>query len=159
MGSEFGQFIEWNYKQGLDWLLLDYPMHKAMQHWCSALNACYHGSRALWDIDDGWDGFTWLNVDDAERSAIAFLRTARNGRRVVCVCNFTPVRYDDFVIGLPKRGVLRELLSSDAEDFGGTGIRNAPEIRSEDTPFGALPCCARVTLPPLSTVYFTFTNR
>ena len=159
MGSEFGQFIEWNYKQGLDWLLLDYPMHKAMQHWCSALNACYHGSRALWDIDDGWDGFTWLNVDDAERSAIAFLRTARNGRRVVCVCNFTPVRYDGFVIGLPKRGVLRELLSSDAEDFGGTGIRNAPEIRSEDVPFGALPCCARVTLPPLSTVYFTFTNR
>ena len=159
MGSEFGQFIEWNYKQGLDWLLLDYPMHKAMQRWCSALNACYHGSRALWDIDDSWDGFTWLNVDDAERSAIAFLRTARNGRRVVCVCNFTPVRYDDFVIGLPKRGVLRELLSSDAVDFGGTGIRNAPEIRSEDTPFGALPCSARVTLPPLSTVYFTFTNR
>ena len=159
MGNEFAQFIEWNYKQGLDWLLLDYPMHKAMQRWCSALNACYHGSRALWDIDDGWDGFTWLNVDDAERSAIAFLRTARNGRRVVCVCNFTPVRYDDFVIGLPKRGVLRELLSSDAEDFGGTGIRNAPEIRSEDVPFGALPCCARVTLPPLSTVYFTFTNR
>ena len=159
MGSEFGQFIEWNYKQGLDWLLLDYPMHKAMQRWCSALNACYHSSRALWDIDDGWDGFTWLNVDDAERSAIAFLRAARNGRRVVCVCNFTPVRYDDFVIGLPKRGVLRELLSSDAEDFGGTGIRNAPEIRSEDAPFGALPCSARVTLPPLSTVYFTFTNR
>lgn len=55
--------------------------------------------------------------------------------------------------------MLRELLSSDAEDFGGTGIRNAPEIRSEDVPFGALPCCARVTLPPLSTVYFTFTNR
>ncbi|MFR6424189.1 MAG: alpha amylase C-terminal domain-containing protein [Oscillospiraceae bacterium] len=114
MGSEFGQFIEWNYKQGLDWLLLDYPMHKAMQRWCGALNACYRSSRALWDIDDGWDGFTWLNVDDAERSAIAFLRTARNGRRVVCVCNFTPVRYDDFVIGLPKRGVLRELLSSDS---------------------------------------------
>ena len=68
-------------------------------------------------------------------------------------------RYDGFVIGLPKRGVLRELLSSDAEDFGGTGIRNAPEIRSEDVPFGALPCSARVTLPPLSSVYFTYTNR
>ena len=159
MGSEFGQFIEWNYKQGLDWLLLDYPMHKAMQRWCSALNACYRSNRTLWDIDDGWDGFTWLNVDDAERSAIAFLRTARNGRRLVCVCNFTPVRYDDFVIGLPKRGVLRELLSSDSEEFGGSGVHNAPEIRSEDVPFGALPCSARVTLPELATVYFTFTNR
>ena len=159
MGSEFGQFIEWNYKQGLDWLLLDYPMHKAMQRWCSALNACYRSRRALWDIDDGWDGFAWLNVDDAERSAIAFLRTARNGRRVVCVCNFTPVRYDDFVIGLPKRGVLRELLSSDSEEFGGSGVHNAPEIRSEDVPFGTLPCSARVTLPELATVYFTFTTR
>ena len=159
MGSEFGQFIEWNYKQGLDWLLLDYPMHKAMQRWCSALNACYRSTRALWDIDDGWDGFTWLNVDDAERSAIAFLRTARNGRRLVCVCNFTPVRYDDFVIGLPKRGVLRELLSSDSEEFGGSGVHNAPEIRSEDVPFGTLPCSARVTLPELAAVYFTFTTR
>ncbi len=159
MGSEFGQFIEWNYKQGLDWLLLDYPMHKAMQRWCSALNACYHSTRALWDIDDGWDGFTWLNVDDAERSAIAFLRTARNGRRLVCVCNFTPVRYDDFVIGLPRRGVLRELLSSDSEEFGGSGVHNAPEIRSENVPFGTLPCSARVTLPELAAVYFTFTTR
>ena len=159
MGSEFGQFIEWNYKQGLDWLLLDYPMHKAMQRWCSALNACYRSTRALWDIDDGWDGFTWLNVDDAERSAIAFLRTARNGRRLVCVCNFTPVRYDDFVIGLPKRGVLRELLSSDSEEFGGSGVHNAPEIRSENVPFGTLPCSARVTLPELAAVYFTFTAR
>ena len=159
MGSEFGQFIEWNYKQGLDWLLLDYPMHKAMQRWCSALNACYRSTRALWDIDDGWDGFTWLNVDDAERSAIAFLRTARNGRRLVCVCNFTPVRYEDFVIGLPRRGVLRELLSSDSEEFGGSGVHNAPEIRSENVPFGALPYSARVTLPELAAVYFTFTTR
>ena len=159
MGQEFGQFIEWNYKQELDWLLLDYPMHKAMQRWCSALNACYRSTRALWDIDDGWDGFTWLNVDDAERSAIAFLRTARNGRRLVCVCNFTPVRYNDFVIGLPKRGVLRELLSSDSEEFGGSGVHNAPEIRSENVPFGTLPCSARVTLPELATVYFTFTTR
>ena len=130
-----------------------------MQRWCSALNACYRSSRALWDIDDGWDGFTWLNVDDAERSAIAFLRTARNGRRLVCVCNFTPVRYDDFVIGLPRRGVLRELLSSDSEEFGGSGVHNAPEIRSENVPFGTLPCSARVTLPELAAVYFTFTTR
>ena len=86
-------------------------------------------------------------MDDAERSAIAFLRTARNGRRLVCVCNFTPVRYDDFVIGLPRRGVLRELLSSDSEEFGGSGVHNAPEIRSENVPFGTLPCSARVTLP------------
>ena len=63
MGSEFGQFIEWNYKQGLDWLLLDYPMHKAMQRWCSALNACYRGNRTLWDIDDGWDSISYARIN------------------------------------------------------------------------------------------------
>lgn len=159
MGSEFAQFIEWNYKQGLDWLLLDYPMHRAMQDWCRALNEFYTHTRPLWDIEDSWDGFTWLNVDDADRSAIAFLRTARNGRRVVCVCNFTPVCYSDFVIGLPKKGVLREVLNSDDVRFGGGGMHNTPEIRSMHEPFGALPHSARVTLPPLSTVYFTFTAR
>ena len=66
MGGEFGQFIEWNYKQGLDWLLLDYPMHmSSMQQLCAARStACYRSTPALWAIDDGWDGFTWLNVDD-----------------------------------------------------------------------------------------------
>ena len=159
MGSEFAQFIEWNYQQGLDWLLLDYPMHRAMQSWCRALNEFYTHNRALWDIDDSWDGFTWLNVDDADRSSIAFLRTARSGRKVVCVCNFTPVHYTDFVIGLPKKGVLREALTSDDARFGGSGIHNAPEIRSVHEPFGRLPYSARVELPPLSTVYFTFTAR
>lgn len=159
MGSEFAQFIEWNYQQGLDWLLLDYPMHHAMQDWCRALNEFYTHNRALWDIEDSWDGFTWLNVDDADRSAIAFLRTARNGRRIVCVCNFTPVCYDDFVIGLPKKGVLREVLNSDDARFGGSGVHNPSEIRSRHEPFGTLPYSAHVKLPPLSTVYFTFTAR
>ena len=159
MGSEFGQFIEWNYKQGLDWLLLLYPMHKAMQEWCRALNEFYTGHRALWDVDDSWDGFQWLNVDDADRSSIAFLRTSRNGHRVVCVCNFTPVCYDDFVIGLPKAGVLKEALCSDDTRFGGSGMHNAPEIKAEKEPFNDLPFRAHVKLPPLSTVYFTLTAK
>ena len=116
----------------------------------------------MYGRDHGWDGFKWLNVDDRERSSVAFMRMepdAEKGAYLVCACNFTPVRYDDFVIGLPKRGVLRELLSSDSEEFGGSGVHNAPEIRSEDVPFGTLPCSARVTLPELATVYFTFTTR
>ena len=159
MGSEFAQFIEWNYKQGLDWLLLDYPLHRSMQDWCRALNEFYVKHRALWDIDDSWDGFRWLNVDDADRSSIAFLRQSRSGHRVVCVCNFTPVYYDDFVIGLPKKGVLREVLNSDDQRFGGTDAHNAPEIHAEKEPFNDLPFRAHVKLPPLSAVYFTFTAK
>ena len=159
MGSEFAQFIEWNFTQELDWLLLDYPMHRAMRDWCRALNEFYTRHRALWDVEDSWDGFRWLNVDDADRSAIAFLRTARNGRRVVCVCNFTPVYYPDFVIGLPKRGVLREALSSDDVRFGGGGLHNAPEIHSVQEPFFSLPCSAHVALPPLSATYLIYTAK
>jgi 1,4-alpha-glucan branching enzyme len=159
MGSEFGQFIEWNFKQGLDWLLLTYPRHVEMQRYSRALNHFYTAHNALWNIDDSWDGFRWLNVDDAERSSIAFMRTSRSKRRVVCVCNFTPVRYDNFLIGLPKAGVLREVLSSDDTTFGGSGIRNESEIHSEKVPFNDLPYSAKVTLPPLSCVYFTFTSK
>ena len=159
MGSEFGQFIEWNYKQGLDWLLLLYPMHKAMQDYCRALNEFYTAHRALWDVDDSWDGFQWLNVNDSDRSSIAFLRTSRNGHRVICACNFTPVGNDDFVIGLPRKGVLREVLNSDDKRFGGSGVHNEPEIRSRDEGFYEHPFSAHLKLPPLSAVYFTFTAR
>jgi 1,4-alpha-glucan branching enzyme len=130
-----------------------------MQDWCRALSEFYVSHRALWDIDDSWDGFRWLNVDDADRSSIAFLRQSRNGHRVVCVCNFTPVYYDDFVIGLPRKGVLREILNSDDARFGGTDAHNLPEIRAEKEPFNDLPFRAHVKLPPLSAVYFTFTAK
>lgn len=159
MGSEFAQFIEWNYRQGLDWLLLLYPRHKEMQRYCRALNVFYQAHNALWSIDDSWDGFTWLNVDDKERSSVAFLRTGSGHRRVVCVCNFTPVQYDSFRIGLPKPGILREALSSDDVAFGGTGVHGAAEIHTEKEPFCDLPYSALVTLPPMSCVYYTFTSR
>ena len=159
MGSEFAQFIEWNFKQGLDWLLLLYPPHKAMQNYTRALNKFYTAHRALWDIEDSWDGFQWLNVNDADRSSIAFMRTSRNHHRVVCVCNFTPVYYDDFVIGLPKAGVLHQMLNSDDPAFGGSGAETDLVIKSEKEPFNDLPYRAHVKLPPLSCVYYTFTAK
>jgi 1,4-alpha-glucan branching enzyme len=74
MGSEFGQFIEWNYHQGLDWLLLAYPRHEQLRQYMRALNLLYTSTPALYAVDRSWDGFKWLNVDDAGRSSIAFLR-------------------------------------------------------------------------------------
>ncbi len=78
---------------------------------------------------------------------------------MICACNFTPVSYDDFVIGLPRKGVLREVLNSDDTRFGGTGVHNPPEIHSRDEDFYEHPFSAHLTLPPLSAVYFTFTAR
>jgi 1,4-alpha-glucan branching enzyme len=131
-------------------------MHDAMRRYVRSLNRIYAENPALWAIDDSWDGFRWLNVDDAERSSIAFMRRAKSGPAVVCACNFTPVRYDKFVIGLPEKGVLDGLLNSDDKRFGGGGVKNAPRIRTDNTPFLDLRFSAKITLPPMSAVWFRF---
>ena len=157
MGGEFGQFIEWNFRQQLDWLLLDYPKHKALQDYCRELNRLYVNTPALYMIDKSWDGFKWLNVNDSQRSAVAFLRMApEQDSYLVCVCNFTPVRYDGFVIALPESGSLEEILSSDEERFGGHGIRNEGVIHSIGEPFLDMRYSAKLTLPPMSAVYFAY---
>lgn len=155
MGSEFGQFIEWDYRKGLDWLLLDYPMHRAMQEYCRALNAVYLSSPALYGVDNSWDGFQWLNVNEKNRSAVAFIRTDGN-KYIVCACNFIPAEHMGFVVGLPAGGTLREIFSSDDAKFGGSGLHNSRFIASKKEPFCEFPYSARLNLPPLSCVYFEF---
>ncbi len=158
MGSEFGQFIEWNYEQSLDWLLLDYPMHEKLQEYYRSLNKLYTSYPALYDCDKSWDGFKWLNVNDKDRSSIAFLRSARpeNDSYLICACNFIPNEHRGFVIGLPESGVLREVISSDDVRFGGSGLHNEKPIKSRSKPFCDLPYSAQIDLPPLSTVYFEY---
>ncbi|MEG2008404.1 MAG: 1,4-alpha-glucan branching protein GlgB [Oscillospiraceae bacterium] len=157
MGSEFAQFIEWDYQKQLDWCLLAYPKHEGMRLYVRELNRLYRRYPALWELDTSWDGFLWLNVDDADRSSVAFLRRGRDGSGIVCVCNFTPVRYDDFVIGLPGPGLLRELLCSDDEVYGGLGSRLKKSAKALAQPFVNLPYRAKITLPPMSAVWFRFT--
>ena len=157
MGGEFGQFIEWNWQQPLDWLLLEYPKHAAMQRYVRELNRIYTSTPALTRIDKSWDGFQWLNVNDRDRSAVAFMRMAPQQRSyLVCACNFTPVPVDGFVIGLPEDGVLTPLLSSSEERFGGNGDAPSEPIHSVREPFANLPCSASIHLPAMSAVYYTF---
>ena len=157
MGSEFAQFIEWNFARELDWMLLGYPRHEGMRKYVAALNAIYKKEPSLWEQDTSWDGYEWLNVDDADRSSIAFLRKARSGRSMVCAVNFTPVCYNDFVIGLPCRGMLTEILNSDAPEYGGTGTRCKKRIKSVNEPFLEHKYSARITLPPMSAVWYRLT--
>ena len=156
MGGEFAQFIEWNYLQQLDWSLLEYPLHDGMRKYVRELGRLYASTPALWKVDDSWDGFSWLNVDDSERSSVAFMRMSQRSY-IVCALNFTPVRYDDFTIGLPKPGVLKELINSDDTQYGGSGILNKAEIESADESFLDHPCSAKITLPPMAAVWFRFT--
>ena len=155
MGSEFAQFIEWNWRQPLDWNLLDYPRHREMLDYMRELNRLYREQPALSLQDHSWDGFQWLNVDDAPRSSIAFMRiSGTQDHNIICVCNFTPVQYDGFVIGLPQDCTIKEILNSNDIRFGGSGSGNPRAIRAKHQAFLDHPWSAEITLPGLSALFF-----
>ncbi|MBQ9042950.1 MAG: 1,4-alpha-glucan branching protein GlgB [Eggerthellaceae bacterium] len=157
MGSEFAQFIEWDFKKQLDWFLLEYPVHDGMRAYSAKLNDVYRNHAALWKIDDGWSGFGWANVDDRDESAIAFMRYANDGSQpVLCCFNFTPNELDGFKVGLPGKGTLHLALNSDDECYGGTGAKVKKTAKAVDKPFSDQPSSASLVLPPLSALFYTF---
>lgn len=157
MGNDIAQFIEWNWQQPLDWFLLDYPKHRQLQDYVRQLNKLYSKNPALYDVDRSWEGFKWLNVDDRDRSSVAFIRMDENKKNcIVCACNFTPVRYDDFPIALPTAGTLTELLNSDDECYGGTGVKNNEKIKASKEAFLDMEYSAKINLPPMAAVWFKF---
>ena len=159
-GSEFAQFIEWNWQQPLDWNLLDYPRHREMLDYMRELNRLYREQPALSLQDHSWDGFQWLNVDDAPRSSIAFMRiSGTQDHNIICVCNFTPVQYDGFVIGLPQDCTIKEILNSNDIRFGGSGSGNPRAIRAKHQAFLDHPWSAEITLPGLSALFFEYRPR
>lgn len=153
MGSEFGQFIEWNYKQGLDWLLLDYDMHRKLKHFSKTLNELYKSTPALWQIDYDWSGFSWISNDDTDNSVISFRRIDKESREIVAVCNFTPVERQNYRIGVPRAGSYKVLLNTDSEDFGGNGKGPYESVKSQKIPMHGFDNSISLTLPGLSVIY------
>ena len=155
MGSEFAQFIEWNFKQGLDWLLLDYEKHRKMQQFVKTLNRFYLENRELWEVDTSWDGYEWIEPDDRDRSVIAFRRKDRKGRELVVVCNFCPVLRENYRLGLPKQGWYVPVLNTDDEAFGGYGF--APEtVRTEKKPSHGQAQSGLFRVPPMSVCFYRY---
>jgi 1,4-alpha-glucan branching enzyme len=155
MGDEFAQFIEWDFAKQLDWFLLDYDSHRGMQTFVKRLNDVYKKQPALFEIDDGWDGFTWLNVDDSIISAYAFMRNGPNNH-IVCVVNFTPLVRENYMVALPCAGTLKLVLNSDSKAFGGSGAGAHRAIAAERVSVNGMPCGASVQMPPLSVLYYEF---
>ncbi len=124
MGNEFGQFIEWNYKQGLDWLLLDYEKHRKLQDFVKALNKYYLDNKEMYEQDCSYDGFKWLVVDDREQNIVSFVRYAKDGDFTVVLVNFSPVKREKYDMGVPKAGSYSVKLDSSLEKFGGHKIKN-----------------------------------
>ena len=124
MGGEFGQFIEWNYKQGLDWMLLDYDTHKNLKSFVADLNALYVNEKPLHENDCDWYGFKWIVVDDATQNVFAFKRTDKKGKVIIIITNFSPVARDGYRIGVEKAGSYKTLINSDDIKYGGNSDGN-----------------------------------
>ncbi len=155
MGGEFGQFIEWNYDDSLDWHLpQQYPMHKKMLEYSRALNKFYCDHKALWQVDFDWNGFQWIDCNDNENSIVSFIRKAEDpSDYLVAVCNFTPEVRHGYRIGVPERGSYIEVFNSDDEAFGGSGVKNEGEIKTEDVKWHDRDQSIVLTIPPMATIY------
>lgn len=127
MGGEFGQYIEWNEAHGLDWLLLDYPAHQEVQSYVKHLNHFYKDHNELWEQDNRWEGFRWMDCNDAEHSILSYVRYNKKGEFLLIICNFTPEVHYGYKIPVPKLGIYEEVFSSDVVEFGGSGqLLNEP---------------------------------
>lgn len=155
MGGEFGQFIEWNYDDSLDWHLpQQYPMHKKMLEYSRALNKFYCDHKALWQVDFDWNGFQWIDCNDNENSIVSFIRKAEDpSDYLVAVCNFTLEVRHGYRIGVPEKGSYIEVFNSDDEAFGGSGVKNEGEIKTEDVKWHDRDQSIVLTIPPMATIY------
>ncbi len=152
MGNEFAQFIEWNYEQELDWLLLQYPNHKMMQQYVRDLNRFYLEHPALWKNDSDWSGFWWLSNDDHDQSVIAFCRSDGEEELLV-ICNFCPVERKQYRIGVPDESAYRPVFSADYKKYGGRGTP-LRTVHAKNIGWHGFDYSISVTVPPMSTVFY-----
>ncbi len=153
MGTEFGQFIEWNYKQALDWVLLGYPKHREMQNYVKNLNKFYKDNPALWQIDYSWEGFKWICADDNTQNIISFLRYDKDDNPIVCVINFSPVKREGYRIGVPSARYYTEVFNSDLTEFGGENNLNCEKILCEKIPSHGFDKSIELTIPAFGALF------
>ncbi len=159
MGCEFGQFIEWKYDAELDWLLLDYDMHRKLQDYTRELNHFYKANAPLWQIDYSWEGFSWISSDDNTNSVIAFRRMDEKGKELICVSNLTTVDRFDYKIGVPVAGTYEVVFNSDEERFGGTGRGLTGKVKTQPVGMHGFDQSLSLNLAGLSTVYLRLVRR
>jgi 1,4-alpha-glucan branching enzyme len=156
MGSEIAQWREWSEARELDWWLLQHAPHGGVQRLMRDLNLLYRELPALHARDAEAEGFQWLEPDDSERSVFSWLRhDGAGGPPVAVVSNFTPVIRREHVVGLPRAGRWREILNTDAGEYGGWGEGNMGMVVAEPVPHGRFPARAQLVLPPLATLWLT----
>ena len=155
MGGEFGQRREWTHEDSLEWHALDLdPRHEGVQRWVADVNRVYRNEKSLHEKDFSGDGFRWINRGDWEASVLSFLRQSEHNAPVLVVCNFTPLPRYNYRVGVPRGGRWRELLNSDAEYYGGSGMGNQGGVEAQPMPYEDLSHSLALTLPPLAVLFF-----
>jgi 1,4-alpha-glucan branching enzyme len=155
MGGEFGQVREWAHDAALEWWVLQYHYHCGMQAWMEQLNRVYRSEPAMHVLDNNPAGFEWLDCNDTANSTISLLRKCESAQDTVLgVFNFTPVPRTGYRVGVPHGGYWRELLNSDAQDYGGSGMGNLGGVHADPEPAHGRPFSLRLTLPPLGALFF-----
>ena len=155
MGGEFGQFIEWNENDSLDWHLVErYEKHTQLQAYSQALNKFYIDNKSLWQVDFDWNGFQWIDCNDNDNSIVSFIRKAEDSDDyLIAICNFTPAVHENYQIGVPDKGSYVEVFNSDAEEFGGSGVTNSDKLSTEDIPYHNRSQSITLTIPPLAAIF------
>jgi 1,4-alpha-glucan branching enzyme len=155
MGSEFGQWREWNHDESLDWHLVDEPLHAGIQRCVADLNRLYRSEPALHQIDFEHTGFDWIDCNDLESSVISFLRRGQDPDEwVVAVFNWTPLVRASYRVGVPEAGFYRELINTDAGPYGGSNVGNAGGLEADDVPAHGHLHSLNLTIPPLGALIF-----
>jgi 1,4-alpha-glucan branching enzyme len=159
MGGEFGQWREWSEDRSLDWHLLDeHELHQGVKQYVAQLNQIYRTESPLYAQDHAWEGFTWLDFRDSQRSILSFARhNSATGEHLLVACNFTPVVRHEYRLGVPARGAYTEILNSDDTQFGGSGVVNEGVFQTENNFWHDQPQSIVITLPPMGSTYIKFT--
>jgi 1,4-alpha-glucan branching enzyme len=154
MGDEFGQWNEWQHEASLDWNLLDFDSHRQLQHWVADLNYKYRQETALHELDFKSTGFEWIDCSDSDHSTVSFLRKGKaKNNNILVVCNFTPIPRFNYRVGVPGDGFWKEILNSDALEYGGSGIGNFGGLTAERHTFHGRQYSLNLVLPPLAVLF------
>jgi len=155
MGGELAQWKEWNHDESLEWHVLQYPLHQGVQRWVKDLNHLYRTEKALYELDFQSEGYEWIDFHNWEQSIISFLRKGRTtDETILVVCNFTPVPRYNYRTGVPRGGLWKEVLNSDAQIYGGSGHGNMGSTEASPVPADRRNLSLSLTLPPLGIVFF-----
>ena len=155
MGSEFAMDSEWTEEHGLDWWLLDYAPHQQMQRLVRDLNAVYKANPALWERDFTPDGFEWIDANDGDHNTLCYLRKGLDGKSVIVVVNFSGMAYEGYRLALPGDGVWREIMNSDDQAYGGSGVTNPNGVHAEPVPWHGRSHSGLLRVPPLGATILT----